>query len=262
MISTRILRLVSSFFLLLSLPCLLETNVAVADSANSQPLVVFMIGESEYQTEQTLPKFAEQFLQNDYRVEYVLENPVKEHDFENIERINDADVLVISVRRKTLPTAQLATIRRFVAAGKPVMGIRTASHAFSLRSGDAPVGSDQWLSFDADVFGGNYTGHHAHGLSSTITLAPSAAQHPIVAGMSDSTWQQTGSLYKTAPLAKNTQSLLIGAAEGTDQEPVAWTFVRADGGRSFYTSLGHRTDFENPALGTLLRQAIDWAVRD
>jgi type 1 glutamine amidotransferase len=262
MISKQLLSLTLPLFLLLSLPCLLEANVAAADSAASQPLVVIMIGEPEYQTEETLPKFAEQFLQNDYRVEYVLEDPAKEHVFENIERINDADVLVISVRRKTLPTAQLAMIRRFIAAGKPVVGIRTANHAFSLLSGDAPVGSDQWLSFDADVFGGNYTGHHANGLTSIVTFAPFAGEHPIVAGMPESTWQQTGSLYKTSPLAENTHLLLIGAAEGTDQEPVAWTFVRADGGRSFYTSLGHRADFENPALAKLLRQAIDWAVRD
>ena len=37
---------------------------------------------------------------------------------------------------------------------------------------------------------------------------------------------------------------LSGIAPRFGAEPVAWTFERADGGRSFYTSLGYETDFD------------------
>ncbi len=54
---------------------------------------------------------------------------------------------------------------------------------------------------------------------------------PFVAG---------GSLYTTSPLADGTTVLVQGEIEGKPIEPAAWTYKRADGGRSFYTSLGHK----------------------
>ena len=45
-------------------------------------------------------------------------------------------------------------------------------------------------------------------------------------------------------------------AESEKTEPVAWTFTRADGGRSFYTSLGHPDDFTRPEFRTLLKNAL------
>ena len=43
-------------------------------------------------------------------------------------------------------------------------------------------------------------------------------------------------------------------------EPVAWTFTRKDGGRSFYTSLGHKSDFAQPEFCRLLRNSLLWAA--
>ena len=74
------------------------------------------------------------------------------------------------------------------------------------------------------------------------------------------TFKQGGSLYRTSPLAKGTTVLAIGPAEGQPEEPVAWTFERADKGRSFYTSLGHVDDFENPAFVHLLVNGLHWAA--
>ena len=53
--------------------------------------------------------------------------------------------------------------------------------------------------------------------------------------------------------------LLLGTVEGQPAEPVAWTFVRADGGRSFYTSLGHVDDFAKPEFENFLANAIRWS---
>ena len=56
--------------------------------------------------------------------------------------------------------------------------------------------------------------------------------------------------------------LLEGVVEGHAPEPVAWTFRRADGGKSFYTSLGHVNDFHGPILPPLLLNAIEWCFHD
>jgi type 1 glutamine amidotransferase len=50
------------------------------------------------------------------------------------------------------------------------------------------------------------------------------------------------------------------AGEIRPEEPVAWTFNTAAGGRVFYTTLGHRADFESPQFMKLLGNGIWWAV--
>jgi type 1 glutamine amidotransferase len=45
-----------------------------------------------------------------------------------------------------------------------------------------------------------------------------------------------------------------------EEQPVAWTYQRPDGGRSFYTSLGHPADFEDPSFRRLLLNATYWAA--
>ncbi len=70
-----------------------------------------------------------------------------------------------------------------------------------------------------------------------------------------------GSLYKSLPLAPTTTLLMMGrAGEVTPHEPVAWTNSRPNGGKVFYTSLGHPDDFDLPAFQTLLRNAVYWAA--
>ena len=67
-------------------------------------------------------------------------------------------------------------------------------------------------------------------------------------------------LYKTRPLRPGATALVTGAIDGRPAEPVAWTFVRRDGGRTFYTSLGGVGDFANPSFVRLLRNGILWAA--
>jgi hypothetical protein len=159
-----------------------------------------------------------------------------------------------------LRQADLDHIRRFVATGKPVLGIRTASHAFSLRSGEAPEGVQQWPEFDAEVFGGNYHNHHGNQLRCTVTGAdsvPSQLQH-LTAPFGGKPFHSGGSLYRTSPLASGTELLLVGSVQGHPSEPAAWTFTRADGGKSLYTSLGHVDDFAQAEFQKFLAAAVDW----
>jgi type 1 glutamine amidotransferase len=175
--------------------------------------------------------------------------------------IGDADVILLSVRRRPLPQEQLDLFRAHLAAGKPLVGLRTASHAFHLRDKAPPEGLADWSDFDKTILGGNYTGHHKNDIATSAEVAKGAAVHPVLTGVPGGEFQTFGSLYQNTPLGGGCTVLLTGRAEGiAGPEPVAWTHTAPGGSKVFYTSLGHPEDFAIPAFRTLLRNAILWAV--
>ncbi len=185
------------------------------------------------------------------------------NDLPGIEVLDQADIALISVRRRTLTLLQLDHVRKFVAAGKPMVGIRTSSHAFHLRDTAPPEGRADWKTFDADIWGGNYTNHHGsakEGPSTIATITPGAEQHPILVGFPSGEFASDGTLYLTSPLAVGTTALLTGRFGDKSPEPVAWTFTRQDKGHSFYTSLGHKSDFMQPEFCQMLHNALVWAA--
>jgi len=228
---------------------------------DTRPHVVMLIGEKEYFTNETLSEFAKEELQSrGLRCTLIHAHTDDINDFPGIGAIDSADLLVVSVRRRTLSEAQLAIVRRHVEAGKPVVGIRTASHAFSLRGDQAPPPKHaSWTTFDAKVLGGNYQGHHGNSPPTPLAVAKQAGTHAILAGVDVTQLQRTGSLYQVSPLAPKTVPLLIGSVEGEDPEPVAWTHTY-QGGRVFYTSLGHVGEFKQPAFRRFLANAIFWGL--
>lgn len=228
---------------------------------DKRPHVAFVIAEDEYKTEQTLPAFASSSLIKDKHVDYVFGSEADRNDVPGMGVLDVADVAVISVRRRVLPKDQLERIRKFVASGKSVVGIRTASHAFSARGNTPPAeGHEAWPEFDAQVLGGHYTGHHEEGPKSAVSVADGASAHPILKGVDVAKLVGNGSLYKVSPIAKTATPLLIGTVPGHPSEPIAWTNAPATKGRVFYTSLGHIDDFKSPEFQRLLKNAIDWAA--
>ncbi|MDA0590913.1 MAG: isochorismatase family protein [Planctomycetota bacterium] len=225
---------------------------------DKRPHLVIVMAEAEYETNATLPEFALEHLGGDFRVTTVFGSDDDRNSIPNFSAIKDADAVLISVRRRVLPEADLKILRDFVAAGKPVIGIRTASHAFSLNGKEPPEGFSDWPEFDAEVFGGSYHGHLGNSLKSTVE-ADGDLLHPILRTLTKKPFDQGYSLYNVMPLAKGTTVLARGKAAGHPVEPVAWTFQRADGGRSFYTSLGHPMDFARPPFQQLLLNGIHWA---
>ncbi len=229
-------------------------------SSDPRQHVVFLIGEHEYNTAETLPAFAEKELSSDFRCTFVHGDGKDLNKFPGIEAVADADVLFVSVRRRTLLAKDLAYVRKHVAAGKPVVGIRTASHAFSLRGKQAPKAHESWQEWDAEVFGGNYSGHHPSNLK-TSAWRVEGTEHPIFEGIGEARLVTGGSLYTNTPLQKGATPLIMAKADGIAKaEPVMWTFQRKDGGRSFYTSLGHASDFESELFRKLLGNGVKWAA--
>jgi putative membrane-bound dehydrogenase-like protein len=226
--------------------------------ADDRPRAVFLIGEDEYQTEKTLPAFAVKELEPlGIRCTLAIADPKSPHDFPGVEALDDADLLVMSVRRRAPKAEEMAIIRRYIEAGKPVVGIRTACHAFDTR-GKAPAGHAEWTAFDPEVLGGHYTGHYGNDLKPVIQRVDTKKPVPIIAGV-ETPFTGQGSLYKVSPLASSAMPLLMGKIPDHPAEPVAWINARGNA-RIFYTSLGHPGDFETPAFRILLRNAVLWAL--
>jgi len=243
----------------------LAISAASPRLAPEHPHIVFMIGEDEYHTWETLPAFARQELEpNGYRITIITEDANDKSTFTGlVEALRTADLLFLSTRRRTPTTDQLSAIRAFLASGKPLIGIRTACHAFALRPNDPPAASGHvaWQEFDPEVLGGHYTNHHPAGPKTAITVANGAATHRILKGVHVGSLVGSGSLYKVSPLAPDTSTLLVGSIPGESPEPVAWTHEYGPKhARIFYTSLGHPDDFQNPEFRRLLLNAIRWAT--
>jgi type 1 glutamine amidotransferase len=225
----------------------------------SKPHAVVMIGEREYKTDETLPRFVAQHLEpRGIRCTIIHADAADGNLFPGLKALKTADVLLLSVRRRVLPEKDLQLVREFLAAGKPVVGIRTANHAFH-NWGQRPEGHAEWQEFDAQVIGGNYTGHHGDGPDAAIRAAEGANDHPILQDVSIDSLVGHGSLYKVSPLAKTATPLLIGRIPDQMPEPVAWTHNFGEA-RVFYTSLGHPDDFQSDEFCRLLANAVEWTL--
>jgi nicotinamidase-related amidase/type 1 glutamine amidotransferase len=234
--------------------------------ADTRPRVLILIGEDEYLTWETLPRFAAQhLLPRGYAVDIVHERSDDYGVFPTLERaLPEADLLWLSLRRRGLPVAQLQAIRQHLEGGRPLLAIRTSSHAFAPRGAMADAVRDgrraAWTDFDPVVLGGNYQGHHGSGPVTAIFRTPVGISHPILEGI-EPEWLSVASLYKTGPLVADAVALLLGTVPGQPSEPLAW--IRSYGPRQarvFYTSLGHVEDFAEPRFQRLLSQAIRWAL--
>ncbi len=224
-----------------------------------QHLVVVM-AEDEYDTARTLPPFVLKHFGAYFKISYVYA-AAEGAALPGLDVLNDADLAIWSIRRRALPKAQLDIFRNYLAAGKPLVAIRTTSHAFALRNNVPAEGLEQWPEFDREVLGGNYQNHHGNDAATYVHAIADVADHPILQGVPTEAFRVFGSLYKNEPLLPTAAPLMMGRAEGVEKpEPVAWTHQRPGGGKIFYTSLGHPKTFEVPAFQQLLRNATYWAA--
>lgn len=238
--------------------------------ARDRRKIAMIIGEEEYKTEVSLPAFVKSDLEPlGFEVRLVQNDPQNKDEFPGMaEAIRWADLVFISVRRHMPAKADLAALREHIAAGKPVVGIRTVCHAWCQRDpkkneAAAAAGRGVWPEFDPEVIGGHYTNHYPNGPKSAVSLAPGAAGHAILRGVEVEKLVGNGSLYQVKPLVETAQALLMGAIPDKEAEPIAWTNLAGPKkARVFFTSLGHEGDFQNPAFRKLLVNGVFWAIED
>ena len=223
--------------------------------------IVFLVAEREYQTEKTLPKFAASYLSKDFKTEFSTapKQGLDRHQLKNAPAISQADLLIISVRRRAFSDQVMQSIRSHITHKKPILGIRTSSHAFELRNESSLEGHQDWPEWDQEVIGGNYQGHHGKEKTCLIRRIPSAMQ-PLLLKQVRLPFRTPASLYRNYPLPINSVPILEGVISGFPSEPVAWTHVTKSGAKVFYTSLGHPQDFGNPSFNQLLQNAIRWCL--
>ena len=204
--------------------------------------VHFISGAREYKSEESLKKFIP-WLEKHYDVKCTVSwghDGIKE--LPSLNKLKEADLLFIFARRMKLVESQMKTIRMNWVKGKPVVGVRTASHAFQKADNEV---------FDRQIMGGNYQGHFGNG----PVKVTNSGKHPVLKGVGKIT---SDKLYKAGPLAKGTTVLQQGDI-GTDKHAVSWVNT-LEGGRTFYTSLGVPKDFENENFRRMLVNAIFWSV--
>ncbi len=229
-------------------------------SEDKRPTVLFLVGDSEYKTAETVPAWARRELEwRGVQCRFVIDDPKQPATLAGLETLPEADALFISLKRRALTPEQYAILRRHIDAGKPVLGIRTASHAFGAKRPEP--GRSAWDTFDRDVFGGHYQNHYGKGAATVVKATGAAAGHPLLAGVVGDKLKFTSHLYLCRDLAPDTVTLLNGYVEDQPDiiEPVAW--IKTDNNRrTFYTSLGSPEDFQEPGFRRLLRNVVLWSV--
>ncbi|MEO5822949.1 MAG: ThuA domain-containing protein [Vicinamibacteraceae bacterium] len=232
------------------------------------PHVVFVTGDDEDRSEISMPMIAA-ILEKRHglrtSVAYAKPTPQTKDHIEGLEALATADLMVMFLRYRALPDAELNQILTYVKTGKPIVGFRTSTHAFNYPAGSSHTDLND--GFGLDAWGQKWITHHGHTSTTTVALRAEAASHPILRGVTP--FAAKSWLYHVAPLSGPATLLLDGTAVNSERtqtfdqfpplQPVAWTRDH-NGARVFFTTLGHPGDFEQPSMRRLTVNAILWAL--
>jgi type 1 glutamine amidotransferase/nicotinamidase-related amidase len=219
---------------------------AIGAHANEvSPLKVCLVsGSFEYESDKSLTSF-KNFLESQYNAECILLTAPDRFHLPGLEGLEDCEAALFFTRRSMIKGESLEMVKAYVASGKPIVAVRTASHGFQ-----------RWLEFDKEVLGGSYGGHYGNDVTQTATVVPEMHDHPILQGVTKIS--SPYSLYKNPNNASDTVTLMYSQTpEG--REPAAWS-RDYNGARVFYTSLGGRQDFENDTFKRMVANALFWAA--
>ena len=254
------------------------------------PKVVFVTGDEEYRSEESMPMLAA-ILRRDHGVRPTVlfalgpDGTVDQDATGNIpglDTLDDADLLVLFTRFRALPPEQMRHVVDYVESGRPVVGFRTGTHAFKYPE-DSPFAA--WNGDKiARLVGQKWIVHHGHfadGENFLTEVTDAGADSPILAGVG-TPFRAYSWLYHVEgggdTLAAGCTPLLTGrtlrskplAAGEADRyppvQPVAWTKTNpfgppdSESGRVFFTTLGHPFDFKRPEVRRLAVQGILWAL--
>jgi hypothetical protein len=253
--------------------------------------VVLVAGDEEYRSEEMLPQLA-RILSKHHgfkcTVLFSLNEKTGEIDpnasnIPGLEALDSADLMVLFLRFRHLPDSQMKHIADYVEAGKPVIGIRTATHAFN--GGKGKYADWDWNNakggFGRQVLGETWVNHHGgHGSQATrgIINAPMKG-HPILKGLEDGDIFGPSDVYTVKlPLSGDCNPLVMGEVvagmKPTDKAlpgkkndpmmPIAWvkTYTPPKGkpARVFTSTMGCSQDFESEGYRRLLVNASFWCA--
>lgn len=257
--------------------------------------IVLISGDDEYRSEEALPQLGKILAKRHgfkctvlFAVDPATGEVKPDHqtNIPGLEALESADLVVLFTRFRNLPDEQMKYFDAYVKAGKPIVAMRTSTHAFNIPD-DATYASYSWRSkqwdggFGRQVLGETWISHHGrHGKQSTRgIIAEGMESHPILTGIeSGSIWGPTDVYGVRLPLPGDSKPLLLGAVlEGMspDDEPVdgkqndpmmpiAWTksyqMPGGKAGKTFTTTMGASQDLQNESLRRMLVNACYWAL--
>ncbi|MDB6020819.1 MAG: Signal peptide and transrane prediction, partial [Pedosphaera sp.] len=196
--------------LLLSLLCaLVLLNARAADTLVFEGTagpglgkqVVLLSGDEEYRSEEGLPQLAKILAQRHgfkCTVLFAINpatgaiDPNFNHSLPGAEALDHADAIIMLLRFREWPDDQMKHFVDAYLAGKPIIALRTSTHAFNYSGGSAsPYAKFTWNGktwpggFGKQVLGETWVAHHgAHKQEATRGLIePSAQDDPILRGV-------------------------------------------------------------------------------
>lgn len=253
-----------------------EADAETEDEDEDRPHVVFVTGDEEYRSEESMPMLARILnVHHDFEVSvcYALTDgvidPNQTENIEGLEVLEDADMMVMFTRFRQLPDDQLQYIVDFAESGRPMAGFRTATHAF--RYGEDHPNQHMDSEWPHEVFGLPWISHHGHENSTDVFLEEDREDHPVLNGVEP--FHARSWLYDSeGRLHENAEPLLYGrAVEGaeaggehfSDPHAIAWTHTyegEEGDSRVFFTTLGHPFDFFEESMRKLSVNGIFWAL--
>jgi type 1 glutamine amidotransferase len=261
--------------------------------------IVWLAGDEEYRSEETLPALA-RIMARHYGFKCSVFLTTDSAGFidpdtstiAGLSALKDADLLVVFLRFRDFPDAEMQHIVDYLDRGGPVVGFRTATHSFQIKRPDAPFVKYTWNNkdpafpggFGRQILGETWVSHYGtnHKQSSALVPAPDQAGHPILRGVKD-VWVQSGG-YTAAPI-EGSSVLAIGRilngmtpdappAPDKKEMPVAWyrTYANArvrlrqgsgghgNTGRVFATTHGASEDLLNDGFRRMAVNGVLWAA--
>ena len=249
--------------------------------------IVLISGDEEYRSEESLPQLAKILSErHGFRCTVLFAIDPKDGTIDpnitdnipGLEALDKADLMVLLTRFRNLPDDQMKHIVDYVESGKPIVAMRTATHAFQLTSSptyaryswNQPDGG-----FGRAVLGETWVKHHGqHGKQSTRGIInPDEAKHPILQGIRPGElWSRTDVYEVHLPLP-DSRTLVFGQVlSGMDPKdppapgpvndpmmPIAWV-KSYKSARIFATTLGTSEDLLTEANRRLLVNACYWAL--
>lgn len=255
--------------------------------------IVLVSGDEEYRSEEALPQLGKILAKHHgfkCTVLFAIDpktgeiNPNINNNIPGLEALKTADLMIIATRFRNLPDEQMKHIIDYVDSGKPIIGMRTATHAFSFGKGSSYTkftwnnGDKEFKGgFGKQILGETWVNHHgAHGSQSTRGLiAEEGKGHPILKGIKDGDiWGPTDVYTVNLPLASEFKPLVMGQVlvgmkfddkqlegkKNAPMMPVAWISEGEGKRRVFTTTMGSSTDLETEGTRRMLVNATLWCV--
>ncbi len=243
--------------------------------------IVLIAGDEEYRTEETMPmlgkilsqrhgfKCTVLFALGPDGAEYI--DPNNQQGLRGLEALDDADLMIIGTRFRSPDPDSARHITDFLNAGKPIIGIRTSTHAFR---GSGDFGGVKYDDFGLKILGETWVSHHGrHKVQGARGIIPDGqAEQPILRSVEDVFC--ASDVYGVTHLTPSDVILMRAAVtESLDPEspnitgpkndpmqPFAWlhNYRTPNGrtvGKSFCTTGGASVDFVNEGLRRMVVNA-------